>query len=209
MYKRQAFAAALRRRGVKLGASARRGVAPKEAVELAEWASPEMGELARQVNQPSDNYASETLLKAIGAEFGTAGSTKAGSVVIRRTMAGYGLHPSIVDGSGLSRSNRTTPRDVVGLLRRMADSAAAPVFEDSLAVAGRNGTLDTRMRGTSAQDNCHAKTGTLRTVSSLAGYCLTASGGRVAFAFLMNGVYPASARRLQDRMTVALARYRP
>ena len=205
----QAFAAALRRRGVKLGASARRGVAPKDAVKLAEWASPEMGELARQVNQPSDNYASETLLKAIGAEFGTAGSTKAGSVVIRRTMAGYGLHPSIVDGSGLSRSNRTTPRDVVGLLRRMADSAAAPVFEDSLAVAGRNGTLDTRMRGTSAQDNCHAKTGTLRTVSSLAGYCLTASGGRVAFAFLMNGVYPASARRLQDRMTVALARYRP
>lgn len=205
----QAFAAALRRRGIKLGASARRGVAPKEAVKLAEWASPAMGELARQVNQPSDNYAAETLLKAVGAEFGTGGSTKAGSAVIRRTLAGYGLHPSIADGSGLSRSNRTTPRDVVSLLRRIADSSAAPAFEDSLAVAGRNGTLDTRMRGTSAQDNCHAKTGTLSTISALAGYCLTTSGGRVAFAFLMNGVSPASARRLQDRMTVALARYRP
>jgi D-alanyl-D-alanine carboxypeptidase/D-alanyl-D-alanine-endopeptidase (penicillin-binding protein 4) len=205
----QAFATALRRRGIKLGASARRGLAPKEAVKLAEWASPGMGELARQVNQPSDNYASETLLKAVGAEFGTAGSTEAGSAVVRRTMAGYGLHPSIADGSGLSRSNRTTPRDVVGLLKRMADSAEAAVFESSLAVAGRNGTLDRRMRGTSAQDSCRAKTGTLRSVSSLAGYCLTASGGRVAFAFLMNGVNPASARRLQDRMTVALARYRP
>lgn len=205
----QAFAAALRRRGVKLGASARRGVAPKEAVRLAEWASPGMGELARQVNRPSDNFAAETLVKAVGAEFGKGGSTRAGTAVIRRTLASYGLHPSVVDGSGLSRANRTTPRDVVRLLTRMADSAAAPAFEDSLAVAGRNGTLDTRMRGTSAQDNCHAKTGTLSTVSALAGYCLTTSGGRVAFAFLMNGVSPASARRLQDRMAVALARYSP
>jgi D-alanyl-D-alanine carboxypeptidase/D-alanyl-D-alanine-endopeptidase (penicillin-binding protein 4) len=205
----QAFAAALRRRGVKLGASARRGVAPREAVRLAEWASPGMGELARQVNRPSDNFAAETLVKAVGAEFGKGGSTRAGTAVIRRTLAGYGLHPSVVDGSGLSRANRTTPRDVVRLLTRMADSAAAPAFEDSLAVAGRNGTLDTRMRGTSAQDNCHAKTGTLSTVSALAGYCLTTSGGRVAFAFLMNGVSPASARRLQDRMAVALARYSP
>jgi D-alanyl-D-alanine carboxypeptidase/D-alanyl-D-alanine-endopeptidase (penicillin-binding protein 4) len=205
----QAFAAALRRRGVKLGASARRGVAPKEAVKLAEWASPVMGALARQVNRPSDNFAAETLVKAVGAEFGAAGSTKAGTAVIRRTLAGYGVHPSIVDGSGLSRANRTTPREVVSLLRRMADSEAAPVFEDSLPVAGRNGTLEDRMRKTAAQDNCHAKTGTLRTVSALAGYCLTISGGRVAFAFLMNGVNPASARRLQDKMTVALARYSP
>jgi D-alanyl-D-alanine carboxypeptidase/D-alanyl-D-alanine-endopeptidase (penicillin-binding protein 4) len=205
----QAFAKALRRRGVKLGASARRGVAPKGAVELAQWASPEMAELARQTNRPSDNFAAETLLKAVGAEFGTGGSTGAGTAVIRRTLAGYGLHPSVVDGSGLSRSNRTTPHDVVRLLTRMADSAAAPAFEDSLAVAGRNGTLDTRMRNTSAQDNCHAKTGTLNTVSALAGYCLTTSGGRVAFAFLMNGVSVVAARRLQDRMTVALARYSP
>ena len=205
----EAFAAALRRRGVKLGASAGYGVAPKAAVELAEWASPEMSDLARQVNRPSDNFAAETLVKAIGAEFGAGGSTSAGAVVIRRTLEGYGVHPSIADGSGLSRSNRTTPRDVVRMLVRMADSETAPAFEGSLPVAGRNGTLDTRMRRTPAQDNCRAKTGTLRTVSALAGYCVTINGGRVAFAFLMNGVNPASARRLQDRMAVTLARYSP
>jgi D-alanyl-D-alanine carboxypeptidase/D-alanyl-D-alanine-endopeptidase (penicillin-binding protein 4) len=205
----QAFARALRRRGVKLGASARRGVAAKSAIELAKWASPAMSVIARQTNQPSDNFAAETLMKAVGAEFGAGGSTKAGASVIQRTLAGYGLHPSVVDGSGLSRANSTTPREVVRLLARMADSAVAPAFEDSLAVAGRNGTLDTRMRQTPAQDNCHAKTGTLNYVSSLAGYCLTTSGGRVAFAFLMNGVNVVAARRLQDRMTVALARYSP
>jgi len=57
------------------------------------------------------------------------------------------------------------------------------------------------------RDACRAKTGTLSNVSALAGYCDTRGGGRVAFAFLMNSVYPWTARRIQDRMTAALARY--
>ena len=56
------------------------------------------------------------------------------------------------------------------------------------------------MRASAARDRCHAKTGTLSNVSALAGYCETRGGDRVAFAFLMNGVWPASARVLQDRM---------
>ena len=81
-------------------------------------------------------------------------------------------------------------------------------FTGSLPVAGRSGTLAYRMRGTSAQDRCRAKTGTLRDVSALAGYCAS-RGANVAFAFLMNYVSPYNARILQDRMTAALARYRP
>ena len=92
------------------------------------------------------------------------------------------------------------------MLRAMAPDAA---FTGSLAIAGRSGTLAYRMRGTSAQDRCRAKTGTLRDVSALAGYCATRGGGTVAFAFLMNYVSPYSARILQDRMTSALARYSP
>ena len=65
------------------------------------------------------------------------------------------------------------------------------------------------MRGTAAQDRCRAKTGTLRDVSALAGYCTTAGGRQVAFAFLMNYVSPWNARVLQDRMAIALAKYRP
>ena len=80
-------------------------------------------------------------------------------------------------------------------------------FAASLPIAGRTGTLHDRMRRNAARDNCRAKTGTLSNVSALAGYCEARDGGRVAFAFLMNGVWPSSARRLQDRMAGALARY--
>ena len=65
------------------------------------------------------------------------------------------------------------------------------------------------MRRTAARDRCQGKTGTLHDVSALAGYCQTTAGARVAFAILMNGVNPYGARRLQDRMVAALARYSP
>jgi D-alanyl-D-alanine carboxypeptidase/D-alanyl-D-alanine-endopeptidase (penicillin-binding protein 4) len=65
------------------------------------------------------------------------------------------------------------------------------------------------MRKSAASDACSAKTGTLSNVSALAGYCETRGGGLVAFAFLMNGVWPYGARVLQDRMAAALARYSP
>jgi D-alanyl-D-alanine carboxypeptidase/D-alanyl-D-alanine-endopeptidase (penicillin-binding protein 4) len=89
----------------------------------------------------------------------------------------------------------------------MDQSEAGVAFDESLPVAGRSGTLASRMRGSAAQDRCRAKTGTLRDVSALAGFCNTTGGERVAFAFLMNRVSPSGARVLQDRMTVALARY--
>jgi D-alanyl-D-alanine carboxypeptidase/D-alanyl-D-alanine-endopeptidase (penicillin-binding protein 4) len=158
------------------------------------------------MNPPSDNFMAETLVKVLGARFGGGGSTAAGAAVVRDELAELELEPRVVDGSGLSRSDRTSPRDVVSLLEEMDGDAA---FTGSLAVAGRTGTLDTRMRGSAAQDRCSAKTGTLRDVSALAGYCTTRSGARVAFAILMNYVSPYYARILQDRMTGALARYRP
>jgi D-alanyl-D-alanine carboxypeptidase/D-alanyl-D-alanine-endopeptidase (penicillin-binding protein 4) len=117
--------------------------------------------------------------------------------------------PQVVDGSGLSRANLTSPRQVVRLLQRIGEEDAFPAFERSLAVAGVSGTLRRRLRGTPAQRRCRGKTGTLTGVSALAGYCTTTSGSRVAFAFLMNRVSALGARRLQDRMTVALARYTP
>ena len=80
-------------------------------------------------------------------------------------------------------------------------------FRASLPVAGRTGTLDKRMRGTRAQDNCQAKTGTLLGVSALAGYCTATNGHTIAFGFMMTGTTWARARGVQDRMTVALARY--
>jgi serine-type D-Ala-D-Ala carboxypeptidase/endopeptidase (penicillin-binding protein 4) len=209
LYAAQQFERALERAGVDVRRAARAGVAPADTVLLGEWASPTIAVLAGQTNRPSDNFAAETLLKALGAEHGAAGSTAAGTAVAREVAAEFGAHPQMVDGSGLSRANRTTTHDVVDLLEGMDGSDVADEFTTSLAVAGRSGTLSKRMRHSAARDRCRAKTGTLISVSALAGYCEARGGARVAFAILMTGVTVTGAHPLQDRMAAALARYRP
>jgi serine-type D-Ala-D-Ala carboxypeptidase/endopeptidase (penicillin-binding protein 4) len=202
------FAAALRARGVQVLGRTRRGSAPQDATaELAAMPSPTIGDLARFTNVPSDNFFAEMLLKALGADFGGGlGTTGSGAQIVRRTLAPAGVTPRVIDGSGLSRSNRTSPREVVRLFEHMESQPFAGVWRRSLAVAGRSGTLHDRMRGTPAAGRCRGKTGTIVGVSNLVGFCDT-RGGRIAFAWLMNGVDPFGARRLQDRMTVAVARY--
>ena len=202
------FTRELRRAGVRVRRTARAGVTPAGAVLLGEWASPRMSVLVRHTNRPSDNYMAETLLKALGADHGSGGTTAAGAAVARRQALAFGARPQIVDGSGLSRVNRTTPRDVVELLTGMDQGELAEPMRISLAVAGRAGTLADRMRGTAAQGRCRAKTGTLNGISNLAGYCVSRFGARTAFAILMSGSV-WSAHPLQNKMAAALARYRP
>jgi serine-type D-Ala-D-Ala carboxypeptidase/endopeptidase (penicillin-binding protein 4) len=202
------FAKALRAAGVRVDGRTSVGPTPVEAPEVAGVDSPPMAELARLTNVPSDNFDAEMLLKALGAAFGGAGTTPAGAGVVRQQLAVFGVQPQVVDGSGLSRSNRTSPRQVVTLLAGMhSQEEVGPAFESSLAVAGRTGTVRRRMRGTPAQDRCRAKTGTLRAVSTLAGYCLTTGGRTVAFAMLMSTRNVTRAHRVQDRMTAAIATY--
>jgi D-alanyl-D-alanine carboxypeptidase/D-alanyl-D-alanine-endopeptidase (penicillin-binding protein 4) len=201
-----AFTKQLRGLGVDVARSARPGLTPEDAALVTAWRSQPVTDLLRLMNQPSDNFMAEMLVKVLGAQFGGAGSTTAGTHVMRDELAELEIAPKMVDGSGLSRSDRTSPRDIVTLL---GEHSGDPAFTGSLGVAGRSGTIATRMRGTAAQDRCRAKTGTLRDVSALAGYCTTTGGRQVAFAFLMNYVSPWNARILQDRMAVALATYRP
>ena len=202
------FERELERAGVTVRRAARAGLTPKAAVLLGEWASPRMSVLAKHTNRPSDNYMAETLLKALGADHGAGGTTAAGTAVARREAARFGARPAMVDGSGLSRGNRTTPRDVVELLAGIDGTGLGRPLRVSLAVAGRSGTLADRMRGTAAQSRCRAKTGTLNGISNLAGYCTSGSGARTAFAILMSGSV-WSAHPLQNRMAAVLARYRP
>jgi serine-type D-Ala-D-Ala carboxypeptidase/endopeptidase (penicillin-binding protein 4) len=202
-----ALTKALKKRGVTIDAKARAGRASAGMAPLTEWDSPTIGQIIAQMLPPSDNYDAEMLAKDLGADYGAAGSTAAGTAVVRSTIARFGIAPTIVDGSGLSRLDRTSPHQVVKLLSGMAATDQGTALDSALAVVGRTGTVYDRMRGTAAQDRCHTKTGTLHDVSSLAGYCTTLGGDRVAFAFLMNYVYPLAARVLQDKMTVALARY--
>jgi serine-type D-Ala-D-Ala carboxypeptidase/endopeptidase (penicillin-binding protein 4) len=201
------FAKILRGQGVRVEGRSGAGAAPVNATEVAAIQSPPVRDLIRLTNVPSDNFLAEMLIKDLGAQFGGAGTTAAGMAVVRAQLASFGVHPRIVDGSGLSRADRTTPREVVRLLETMHHQELAGAFEGSLAVAGRTGTIRRRMRGTAAQDRCKAKTGTLIGVSSLAGVCATAGGHTIAFAMLMNRAAVGRAHGVQDRIAAAIARY--
>jgi D-alanyl-D-alanine carboxypeptidase/D-alanyl-D-alanine-endopeptidase (penicillin-binding protein 4) len=201
------FAAQLRAAGVPVGEHSRAGTAPDGARTIAVAPSRPLGELARFTNVPSNNFAAEMLLKDLGARYGETGSEAAGIKVVRDTLDDFGLRPvRIADGSGLSRSNRSTPRQIVTLLQRMAKPDVAATFRASLAVAGLTGTVKRRMRGTPAAGRCQLKTGTLRLVSALAGYCQTAGGRDIAFALISNGANTFNAKAREDRMTAAIAR---
>lgn len=206
LFAAQRFERALRRAGVSVSRDARTGTAPASAQLVLRAPSVPLASLLAAINQPSDNFGAEMLLKQLGARFSGSGSTAQGALVVGEVMGELGVSARVVDGSGLSRSNRTTATEVVTLLSAMDASPDGPVFERSLPVAGRSGTLRRRMRGTAAAGRCRAKTGTLTGVSALAGYC-DAPSGRLAFAFLMNGVDVTAARSRQDRMTAALAAY--
>jgi D-alanyl-D-alanine carboxypeptidase/D-alanyl-D-alanine-endopeptidase (penicillin-binding protein 4) len=203
----QQFVQALKTAGVHVpGTTAvRAGLTPATATPLAAVASPRMSTLVDLTNTPSDNFFAETLLKDLGARYGTGGTTADGAAVVRSTIAArFGLYPQFNDGSGLSRYDHTSPFDVVSLLRQQASNST---FVNSLAVAGRTGTLKDEMGHTFARGRCQGKTGTLSNASNLVGYCRARDGHTLAFAFLMNRIYPGFAHPIQDAMVTAVARY--
>jgi serine-type D-Ala-D-Ala carboxypeptidase/endopeptidase (penicillin-binding protein 4) len=202
---------ALRASGVAVTGHTTAGPTPKGARLLASVRSPDMATIVGLTDQPSDNFYAETLLKDLGAYYGTRGTSPAGAAVVRAWLAPLGIRPRLVDGSGLSDVDRTTPEQVVTLLRDVNPLTAGPLapigaaLMAALPVAGRSGTLVNRMRKTVAAGRCQAKTGTLSGVSNLAGVC----DGRYAFAFLMNRITDAKAHALQDAMTEAIAALSP
>ena len=205
-YVTRRFHSHLRHAGVRVTGEPATGKAPEGAAELGTVGSAPIADLIRQINVPSDNYAADMLLKALGSQYGAGGTTTAGAAVVRDTLDDFGVRPKIADGSGLSRANRTSPRQVVRLLERMEAQDTAATWRSSLAVPGRSGTVRRRMRGTAAS-RCRVKTGTIRGVSNLAGVCTTPTGRTVGFAWLMSGISVYGAHRIQDRMTAIVANY--
>lgn len=200
--------AALEARGVRVRLKPRSGGAPAQAEVLASVDSPPMSTLVRATNKASDNFFAELLAKDLAMQARGLGTTAAGAGLAAGFARRLGAPARLADGSGLSRANRASPYRVVRLLRAMAERDEFDAFYASLPVAGRDGTLYDRMRRGPARRRCRAKTGTLSDVSALSGYCTSLSGDLFAFSMLMNGVYPSSARRLQDRMAQAIARQR-
>jgi D-alanyl-D-alanine carboxypeptidase/D-alanyl-D-alanine-endopeptidase (penicillin-binding protein 4) len=175
---------------------------------LARVRSPAMASLAAATNKPSNNFFAEMLLKRLAAEDDKQGTTAIGARKAERFAREIASGDRAVDGSGLSRNNRATPRQVARLLAAMLKNRAASPFRSSLPLAGREGTVADRMRGTAAEGKCRTKTGTLSNASALSGYC-HAGHGTIAFSILNNSVNVDSARHAQDAMAAAIARYHP
>jgi D-alanyl-D-alanine carboxypeptidase/D-alanyl-D-alanine-endopeptidase (penicillin-binding protein 4) len=203
------LAGALRERGVVVTGRSQAGTYDALSARLVtSIASPPMSQLVALTARPSDDFFAEMLLKALGARFGSGGTTAAGAAVVAQFMAGLHVYPAIADGSGLSRADRTSPIDVVTLLRDLSPGGASSLqtagatLAESLPVVSESGTLEFRMHASAASGHCSAKTGTLSNASDLAGWC----NSTFAFAFLMNHVNVVAAEEAQDTMTIALAK---
>jgi D-alanyl-D-alanine carboxypeptidase/D-alanyl-D-alanine-endopeptidase (penicillin-binding protein 4) len=201
-----AFRLLLREHGVQSGAAAL-GRAPDGALALAQVESDPLPAVLAEMDRDSDNFAAEMLLKTLGAEVGTGGTTAAGAAIVIRDLASAGvplLGIRIVDGSGLSVDDRLTARALAALLVAVwNDVDLRDPFWASLPVAGINGTLEDRLRMPPARGAVRAKTGTTDRASALSGYVRD----RYGFAVLQNGspVSTWSARKAQDRFATALA----
>ncbi|HEX3518500.1 MAG TPA: D-alanyl-D-alanine carboxypeptidase/D-alanyl-D-alanine-endopeptidase [Solirubrobacteraceae bacterium] len=194
--------------GVSIRGSSGAAATPPGATQLAAVASPTVSELLGLMLPASDNFFAETLLKDLGAHFAGAGTTAAGAAVVSQTLSSLlAIHPHVVDGSGLSEADRTSPYEVSDLLVELAGTPVGTVLREHMAIAGHTGTLELRMRHTGASGRCEGKTGTLTGVSNLVGYCQAADGHLLAFAFFNDGIGVESAHTFQDHMTITVAGY--
>jgi D-alanyl-D-alanine carboxypeptidase/D-alanyl-D-alanine-endopeptidase (penicillin-binding protein 4) len=166
--------------------------------------------MLRLMNVPSDDFFAEIFTKQLGARFGGAGTTAAGASVIANVLASsYDVHPTIDDGSGLSRHDRTSPLEVVDLLRAVWHTSPGNMLWDSLPTMGVDGTVAEIATGTPAQGHCIAKTGTLDNVTNLAGYCHSAGHQLVAFALFVDGPENWQAIPIIGKMVASIAHRNP
>ncbi len=182
----------------------------REQQELASWQSLPLIDNLRILIKSSRNLYGEMLLRRLGAEVSGVGSLETGLQALEAFLekAGIADEPlDFSDGSGLSRTNLLTPASVVRLLQFMERHPQAAGFRDCLPVAGRDGTLKNRMKGTAAEARVLAKTGTLKFVSSLAGYVTNLDGTRMAFSIMANNTRssPREARRAIDAICALMA----
>jgi D-alanyl-D-alanine carboxypeptidase/D-alanyl-D-alanine-endopeptidase (penicillin-binding protein 4) len=200
--------ASLRQAGVSISPTVALGTAPPFSAELARVESPPLSSIVNTTDVYSDNFFAEMLMKLLGARFGGAGTTAAGTEVVEAFARGHESGVHAVDGSGLTRSNRASPAQVVGLLKSMRGTAVGDEFIQDLALAGHEGTVAERMHGTAAYGRCRTKTGTISAVSNLSGYCFNRDGRVMIFSILMGSVRDLSlAHAEQDLIAGEVASY--
>ncbi len=196
------------------------GPTSQAPVEVASLQSPPFSTTAAHTLKPSQNQYTELILRTLGATQPATGSDTGrtrdveslGLDVVRNFLHQAGIADDDVylnDGSGLSRNDLITANDTVQLLTYMSKHKYFEQFRDALPIAGVDGTLRTRMKGTPAEGNVRAKTGSLSSVASLSGYVTTAAGERLVFSMMLNNYPDAAAVRREsiDAIAVLLASF--
>ncbi|HEY0428893.1 MAG TPA: D-alanyl-D-alanine carboxypeptidase/D-alanyl-D-alanine-endopeptidase [Pyrinomonadaceae bacterium] len=184
-------------------------------VEVARLESVPLSVVAAKTMKPSNNTYTETILWTLGQEGRgatitnvttaanpylnpKATSAEKGLFVVQNFLREVGISADSVvqwDGSGLSRHNLVTPGSLVQLYTYMAkQSRFSLVWQNSLTIAGVDGTLQNRFKGTPAAGNVRGKTGTIDQVSALSGYVTTTAGEKLVFSILVNEVPDSKAR---------------
>ena len=171
--------------------------AQRSVMPIARSESPPLRDIATVLMKVSQNLYAETLLKAIGAQHGL-GTAEGGRVTVRQTLTDWGVKPDsyvIYDGSGLSRYNYVTATTIADVLQHMyKDPRHHDAFLATLPIAGKDGTMATRLRGTRAERNVLAKTGSIANARSVSGFVKTRDGETLVFSILSNNFIIPSAR---------------
>lgn len=208
------FGAALRSALVEEGLTLDGSVRMEHGLAESDWElvatfESDLGRTLEVTNKRSQNFYAETLAKFLGWKRAGQGSWETGVAAVSEFLTGLGLPPSefrLVDGSGLSRGNRASPRAMTTLLERMYFHALGRDFLRSLPFSGEPGLRwERRLARPPYAGNVFAKTGTIRGVSTLSGYAKAVSGKVYAFSILCNQVRSTSAAQAaQDRIVSAL-----
>ena len=215
----RAYLAALDSALVHRGIPVAGGVAPRSLDTLPSldtlfvlW-SPPLRDILPALLKPSQNQIAEILLKTIGLERGGLGTADSARKIVARQLLGWGAQPDgfvLHDGSGLSRHDLVTPETIVHILAAIQHDTAFAAYYAALPIAGVDGTIKNRMKGTAAENNVHAKTGSVDMARSLSGYVTTADGERLIFSILCNNYTTRSdsVTGLADVIAASLASYR-
>lgn len=186
---------------------------------LATWTSPPLAEILRVLMKVSQNLYAESMLDLLGVSKAAdgapvPGSAGGGRTAVRDTLAAWGIPPEsyvMADGSGLSRYNYLSADLLVRVLTRMfREPVHQGPFLDTMPIAGVDGTIAGRMKGTPAERNARAKTGSIANARALSGFVTSADGEPIVFACIVNNftVPQSQADAIIDRVVARLAAFR-
>ena len=184
----------------------RQGSVPENARMLVRAFSPDLVEIVRDINKYSNNTMARQLFLSIGAQFRTDADqddAMAAQRVIRNWLARKGItapHLVMENGSGLSRAERISAREMALILQAAWRSPYAAEFRSSMPLVAMDGTMRRRLQRTPLVGEAHIKTGTLNNVRAIAGYSRDSNGQDWAVVAILNDPKPWGATSILDQV---------